>query len=636
MKPTRNPLPAETLPHSLQHLAALLLFLILLSACGGGSSGSAPAAPPIAATCVPGDASTASECGTLLLGLTDADGDFLSYTVDVVSLTLEKASGVTVEVLPVSTRIDFASYVDLTELVTTSLIPPGVYVAGTITLDYSAAEIFVEASGDAKAATAVDANGQALGQAEFRIELSDRDHLVITRGRPSLLTVDFDLAASHRVDIAATPALAFAEPFIVAEIEPADSKDIRLRGAFIEADETAMQYTVAVRPFHDRDGDFGRIAVNITDDTEFEVNGDSATGIEGLRALEAAGPGTLTVAQGILDVPDREFTANVVLAGSSVPGADADGVHGSVIARSGNELTVRGATYIPENGAAFFHDDVVVTVGPDTKVSKRGSPGMTFDIDDISIGSRISVRGVASDITGETIAVDATEGAVRLHLTHLLGTVNSVNPGQVDIDLHAIDRRRVGIFDFAGTGASTDVDADPENYEVMTGNLDISGQAADKPVVVYGFPSDFGAAPPDFEGRTLVDYSDVRSALGVGWGMDGTTAPFLSMGSDGLLLDNDNPAIDQRHYIKQGPVLIDLTTLDSSTLIAPRETGRAVFCIATRDRLRVYTDFDDFVDALGIALDGATAARSMYARGLYDADSNVFTAWKIGVYLLEP
>ena len=61
---------------------------------------------------------------------------------------------------------------------------------------------------------------------------------------------------------------------------------------------------------------------------------------------------------------------------------------------------------------------------------------------------------------------------------------------------------------------------------------------AREPVVVFGFPYEFGAAPPDFEGRTIVDYSDVRSALGVGWGAEGTTAPFLMMDGEGLLLDH--------------------------------------------------------------------------------------------------
>lgn len=611
----------------------LLPALLLLAACSGGN-GSAPTQPTAAADCDPGNPATAEQCGTLLLGLTDADGDFLSYTVDVVSLTLTKASGATVEVLPASTRIDFANYVELTELVTASLVPPGSYVAGTITLDYDAADVFVEAAGEARPAAVVDMDGLPLGQTAFRIELPDRTPLVITRGRPSLLTVDFDLAASHRVDIAPTPALATAEPFILAEIDPVDAKDIRLRGLFIEADVDALQYTIALRPFWDRHGEFGRVAVNVTDATEFEVDGRPWLGVEGLRALEAAGEGTPTLAQGTLDVAEREFTANVVLAGSSVPGTDADAVHGNIIARDGDTLTIRGATFIPRDAAAAFREDVIVTVGPDTTVTKHGFPAGTFGDDDLSIGQRVTVRGVVADSAGDPLIVDATDGAVRMHLTHLSGTVNTVHDGQ--IDLHAIDRRRVSIFDFAGTGMSAGVDADPDNYEVLTGNLNLSGQAAGKPIVVYGFPSAFGSAPPDFEGRTLVDYSDVRSLLGIGWGVEGTTAPFLAMGSDGLVLDIGNPAIDVRHHIKQGPVLIDLAQLDSGTRIVPRENGRAVFSIASRERLRSYADFDDFVEALGIALDGATPARSMYARGLYDADANVFTAWTVGVFILAP
>ena len=106
--------------------------------------------------------------------------------------------------------------------------------------------------------------------------------------------------------------------------------------------------------------------------------------------------------------------------------------------------------------------------------------------------------------------------------------------------------------------------------------------------------------------------------------------------STGLLLDNDNEDIDVRRYIKQGPVLIDLTALDTDTLIAPRESGRMLFSIKSQDSLRLYSDFDDFANDLGMSLDGATAARSMHARGKYDVDTNIFTAYKIGVILLEP
>ena len=635
MKISNGCLPGSIKSHSFWTWVALTVVVLSIVGCGGGAS-TVTNDDPVAAECNPGDPSTFAACGTLYVGLTDAEGDFLSYSVDVLSLTLEKANGAIVQTLPNSTRINFAEYVNLTELMSVANVPPGTYVAGTITLDYSNAEVFVDANGAAKAATVIDADGNALTQTALKIVLPERNQLFITRGRVSLLTLDFDLEASHTVDVVPTPALATSEPFIVAEIDPVDTKDIRVRGRLIEVNETEMWYAVRVRPFHDHANDFGRMKVNVTDDTEFEVNDEPYKGGAGLEALNAAGEGTITIAQGSLNVADREFTANIVLAGTSVPGIGFDAVKGVVIGRSGNELIVRGGIVILTDATpAFFRDDIIVTVGPDTKVFKTTHDGL-LDISAISVGQVVTVRGevIANDELG--IHLDATAGAVRMEVTHLSGIIKTINPGQADIKLHSINRRRVQVFDFTGTGMSPDQDADPDNYEVSTGNLLLAADATGQAVVVWGFPNAFGAAPPDFEGRTIIDYSDVISTLGVGWGKAGTLEPFTMMDSGGLLLNNQNPDIDQRHYIKQDPVLIDLTALASDTLIAPRETGRKLFSIATKDSLQLYADFDDFINALTLALDGATTARSMYARGKYNADSNVFRAYKIGVYLLEP
>jgi hypothetical protein len=405
-----------------------------------------------------------------------------------------------------------------------------------------------------------------------------------------------------------------------------------------------MYYTVALRPFFDTAGDFGRMKVNVTERTDFEVNGETWVGADGLRALTAAGEGTLTVAKGVLNVAERSFTARIVVAGTSVPGNGQDAVKGNVISRNGDMFTVRGGTVIlSDSDRAFFRDDVTVTVGPETTVYKSfntdrplGMPIRLLDSTAISVGQAVTVRGevVVDDQGG--LHIDATQGAVAMHVTHLLGVVNTIMPGQTDIELHAIDRRRVGVFDFAGTGVTPDTDADPANYEVATGNLLTDMDGTGRPVVVYGFPNAFGAAPPDFEGRTIVNHFDVRSSLGVGWGAEGTTHPFLMMDTSGLLLDNQNPDIDQRHHIKHGPFLIDLTQLDSDTLIAPRETGRKLFVVKTTDSLQLYADFDDFLTALTLSLDGTNAARSMYARGHYNRDTNVFTAYKIYVHILEP
>lgn len=619
--------------------ASGLSLLIWLTACGGG--GSADTGP--AADCNPADPATAAECGSVILALTDADGDFLNYTVDVLSVTLETANGRVVETLPRTTRINFADYVDLSEIMTVATVPPATYVAGTIRLDYSDAEVFVEAGGTSRDTVVTDLDGNPLTQTELRVVLSDRDRLVVTPGRPAFLQFDFDLAASHEVDTAPTPAVAASTQFIVAETSPVDEKPIRVRGPLIEVNEDASEYVVDVRPFHDRTGDFGRFTVHTSADTEFEVDGNAYVGAEGLRALAAAGPGTPTIAAGTLDLGDRAFTASIVLAGSSVPGTDRPAIVGNVIARDGNFLTVRGATVIPSDRRPHFHDDVAVEIGPDTKVFRDGHGRDDEGIRAISIGQRVTIFGnrsdampAVTDAASPQILFDATQGAVRMHVTHVSGVVNAVVPGQTDIRLYAIDRRRADVYDFTGTGPTPADDADPANYEVSTGDLTLADFAAGKPVVARGFPEAFGTAPPDFHGRTVIDYSDVRSSLGAGWGSEGTIAPFLQMNPDGLLFDNGNPDIGERHHVKQGPVLIDLTELDSDTLIVPRPTGRKLYVIATADSLRQYADFGDFVEDLSTSLDGATTARSMYARGHYDSAANTFTAWKMGIYLLEP
>ena len=260
-----------------------------------------------------------------------------------------------------------------------------------------------------------------------------------------------------------------------------------------------------------------------------------------------------------------------------------------------------------------------------------------LDISAISVGQKVTVRGTVTANDEIGVHLDATEGAIVMHVTHLNGIVNSILPGQVDINLHSLGGRRPGIYDFTCTGGcEPSTDADANNYEMSTGNLLLDAAATGKPVSAWGFVNQFMGAPPDFEGRTIIDYANVRSALGVGWGADGTTAPFTMMNDSGLLLDNSNEEIGERHFIKQGPVVIDLTTLDSNTLIAPRESGRHLFVVKTTDSLQLYADFSDFVAALTISLDSVNAAKSMYARGHYNADTNVLTASKIFVYILEP
>src|SRR5262245_44088910 len=130
-------------------VALALCFGVASCGGGGGESGGFP--------------SSARESGQVVIGVTDATGDFLTYLVDVRSIELKRANGEVVETIPLSTRIDFAELTDLTELLTAATVPSGAYTSVTMTLDFTNAEIVVEdAQGNAVAATAVDANGNPL------------------------------------------------------------------------------------------------------------------------------------------------------------------------------------------------------------------------------------------------------------------------------------------------------------------------------------------------------------------------------------------------------------------------------------------------------------------------------------------
>ncbi len=605
-------------------LGLLALGCWLLYGCGGGGSG----------TTIPG---AGAETGEVMVTFTDAEGDFAAYTVDVTSIALEKADGTLVETLANSARLDFAQYIDMTELITAAQIPNGRYVGGALTLSYTDADVQVEVGGAAVPVTVTDEAGDELVLYTLDLRLEDQRPLVIAPGRPALLSIDFDLAASHLVDTSTPVPTVTAAPFLIADIEPVDEKDLRVRGSLVDVSLDESTYSVRLRPWHRPDGDFGRAQVNITDGTEFQIDGEAYLGAAGLQAMDALGASVLTVALGTLDVANREFTAYQVFVGDSVPGSRFDAVFGNVTARNGNLLTVRGATVVRRSGSAVFNDDVTISISENTVVKKPGQPDVDQGISALSVGQRVMVLGeVTSDPAQPGQEMDATEGRIRMRYTHLSGIVGSVLAGQLNLNLLGIDHRRVALFDFTGTGMSPELNADPADYEVFTDSLNLDFVVPEMPVRVIGFVSPFGEAPADFAGRTVVDVAVARALLGVGWGVEGTTAPFLQMDPAGLIIDLDNPDLGERHHIRIGDVIIDLTTLSASPTIIGKDEGRRRFAILQGHRVQVFRDYDRYVAALTELLNGSTIIRSMWAQGAYDTASNTVQAHIVNVHLHTP
>jgi len=647
----------------------LALAAAALAACGGGGGGGESSGNPSSA---PGPTAALGcvDCGTLLVGLTDADGDFVSYSVDVLAVTLKRPNGATVSLLPATTRVDFSQLTDLADLLTVATVAPGNFVGGKIRLDYTNAEVVVESAGQMVPAKIVGEDGKPLGVVDLEIELSNREHLVITRGRAAFLSLDFDLAASNVVDLTKSPPTVTARPLLVAEVQPVDEKSLRVRGALVAVDTGASSYTVDLKPsWRRKSGDFGRVTVHTNAQTSFEVAGTAYTGAPGLEALSKQAAGTATLAFGTLALQSREFTASVVQAGDSVGGQRMDTVIGNVVSRNGNELTVRGAFAVhrdrnKSDGAnddggrndderkgedddgddrddAHFVRTVVVTVGADTKVLKVGTT-QALDAKAISVGQRIVASGKFVEpgpmpmmaTTGTAVSpakLDATAGRVRLEVTSLSGTVVSAVAGQLNLKLRAIDRLGAEMFDFKGTGSTTASDADPNNYEVATSTLPLAMLGAGEATKVLGFAKPFGTAPPDFEGRTIIDRRDLPTALTIGWGEAGTTAPFSSSNNTGLVLDLRNPSIGDRHSLTVGMRKIDLLTLTTPPTIAPA-SGRAVFGLWEPGHIELFTSFADFVTELNLRLGGGKKAVGLTATGSYDEATSTLAADHVSVY----
>ena len=556
------------------------------------------------------------EPGVVAIGLTDTPGDFLTYTVDVTSLTLTKAdSTVVVQTLPQRTRIDFAQIVDLTEFMTGATIPAGSYVSATLNVDYTNADIQVD-DGNGVPVPVAPANihdSQGVQVTTMTVKLDNARQLVIAPLRPSLLDLDFNLAASNFVDMSGINPLVTVNPLLVADVNPDAPKPHRIRGPLDRVDMQAGSFTLILRPFNLLQGDHGRVAFLTDSNTTYEIDQTSFRGSAGLSALAAKPQLTATVAVGTLDLTSRRFIATEVLAGTSVPFGTSDALTGNVISRSsGTTFVVKGAELVRSNGALIFRDTVTVTVASGTtKVIKQGTTG-TFATGDISVGQRVTVLGTLTNTTVGSTTMDARSGLVRLLVTQLNGSVNSVVGNAVAMTLSRIDGRPIGLFNFAGTG-TTGNDANPNSYQVATGTLDLSGIGVGTPLKVRGFVRPFGqaTATDDFDAITLIDVTNAPATLVVGW-PSLEAAPFSNPTANGMTVNLTNAGL--LHDIFRGGVDTRLSLSDAPIVNAANPV-RGLFVIGDNGTVTVYTRLSAYQAALQADLAAGRQARSFVASG---------------------
>ncbi len=615
--------------------ALAALFLTLISACGSSDTAVEEVAIVENKQCVTQDDENQDDnCGILLVGLTDADGDFLNYTVEVTGLELSRADGTLISIMPTSQSVNFAEYVDVSELATAATIPAGIYVSGSITIDYSSADVQVEKDGVAVSANMVDSDGVALQTETLQLQLDENNRLIIARNRPAMLEVDFNLAASHTVDLAADPITVTTEPFIVAEVDPVIKKEFRVRGPLLRVNEEQSLFRIAVRPFHRVSGKFGGINVLTDSETNFEIDGQSYVGEEGLTQMANLTTNTATLTLGSFDRSSDNFSAITVIAGSGVPGADGDAATGVIIARAENILTVKGASLIRQSGEVTFNDEISVIIAETTRVSKNRRLQDEVSIADLSIGQAVTLLGDITESDGVT-TLDATDGAIRMRLTSASGHAISDDGLTLAINLQALQGRTPDTYDFSGTGIDQASDATAENYEVSIENLLVNNVEADDPIRVTGFINGFGSAPADFNALMVTNYAESRSQVFANWPTGESTTAFSEITSESLTINTDNEEEDGIYKLIQGGIRTDLTSFDSAVVVIPL-AERGFYTIKTLDGIISFSNFSDFTSVLQLKLDEGESIDLMHAVGGFSTNNKTLSAIKIAVKLNQP
>ncbi len=611
----------------LQSLIAAGLISLLI----GCNSSSTPEEPVVVEDkCETTDEDSENEnCGKLLLGLTDADGDFLAYQVEVTALDLTRRDGTQVSTLPVAQTLDFTDYVEMTELMTSATVPNGIYTSGSITINYVGADIQVEKDGLAESAVMVDADGNALSSATLQIQLDGDRPLVIAHGRPALLEVDFNLAASHQVDLEASPIAVTTEPFLIAEVDPVMNKEFRIRGPLIRTNEDESFFRIAVRPGHRHDGRHGGANVFIDDETNFEINGETFVGNEGLAQMATLEQGSATVSFGVFSREEGQFTAQVVMAGSSVPGFDSDFAKGVIRAREGNQLSVHGVALIRENGQRQYVENLSVTLGDNTRVVKSRRADQAVTIADLSVGQAVTVMGNATE-TDDGWVLDASEGGVKMRLTYASGHSLASDSGLV-LDLQALQARRPALYDFSGTGIAPEFDANPAEYQVATSSLNLGSIEAGDPVRVAGYVRAFGQAPEDFDAVTVADYSQGRSQLWLNWPDDTDGVAFSEITESSMVI---NLQADGVYKLIQGGIRTDLSSFEQAVTIVPFG-DRGIYTLRMGDSVFAFSNFADFSLELQQKLEEGMSIDLAHGLGGFATDAVEFKAVKLAIKLVD-
>jgi hypothetical protein len=535
---------------------------------------------------------------------------------------------------------DLTQRVDLTELLNAVGTPTGTYKSLVIGIDYSVPIVYLNGSSTASVVEN-SAGTQDPGIVYVSVTLDPAHPLVVNLNRSTPLALDFNLAASDTVSTATV----IVHPFVEATTTPTDTAPVRARGLVVVGTPGQSNFIENIRPFEDNIySTVGALTVNTTPSTYYNVDGTVLTGTAGLTAISQLASNTPIEAYGTLgdmSTITPGFTATAVYAGTAVSNGEYEHARGIVSARSGNTLTLIGATYLYyegycESNLCFtYFPTLTVNVGPSTLVTEDGVAASGLSAQSISVGSQIDAVGVNSTPNNATPTLDVTQGLVRLQSTPAWGTLSAGTSASATLSLLSLGNTdfvaNATNFNFAGTGTSSANEATVASYEVNTAGAstgaDQSATTADTLLRVDGFPTPYGTAPPDFVATDVIPGSSYPADLVVEWGAGaGTTAPFTSYDATSVVV---NLANAPTAYVDTGAQSTELAGTPSITI-----SGATQFAIGNATNgISMFSTSSSFISSLGTTLNGSTSVYRVVAMGSYDQATNTFTASRLEVAL---
>jgi hypothetical protein len=554
--------------------------------------------------------------------LTDEPSQYAAYIVQVDSVELVGVNNGTVAVLDIPETVDFTKITNVAELWGSASIPIDTYTQAIITINYTSANIALVVNGVPQQATVVDSAGAAVTQISVTVNLdpTNQAYIIPTYATTSgiRLAIDFDLAASNRVDLSTSPATVTVSPYFTIATSASDQKPVLVRGPLVNTSLDEQSYSLYVRPFFDEVNTAGTLTLFNSNspltggsatstptpacpknNAVYTINGTAyaAAGAIGVLSQTSAGS-TMTEALTTY-VPTVTpsataaiFCVNYMIGGSTLEDFYTFGLEGDVIARTGNTLTVRGPTLFltSDEIVTYLTTDYQVLLGSGTLITQDGlasDAGLNYN--SVSVGQHIIARGVCTLTTATTAlggvvdtcasvngypTLDATgtsatnTGSVRIQSTQIYGSLVADAGGSLSMDLANFNQYPASVYNFAGTGTTPATAAD---YLVNTTGLTVpTDLTVGGPVWVDGVVAPFGSAPPDFNALDVQDEVSETAIMVVNYAPSTLNKfPFVPFTESALGINLDNNLLTSAQ-INVGAEVIQLSSLPATPQIVPQ------------------------------------------------------------------